>query len=367
MHRRPPVRFLVVSLVLGASIAFTSHQGASAQSALLVVASGLDNPRGLRFGPGNALYVVEAGRGGSGPCIPQPDAPPGTVRCYGPTGAVTRVTGVGAQQRVVTGLPSFAVNGVQATGPHDIDFALGRGWITIGLAGDPAIREPLVSSGIRLGSLVRVQPSGAWDYVVDIAAHEAAVNPAGGTVDTNPYGLRVFDDRAVVADAGANALLQVNLNATISTLTVFPSRDQATPFGSTVPMQSVPTAVEEGPDGNLYVGELTGFPFPAGGARVYRIPRNGGAPQVVASGFTNVIDIAFDRQGRGYVLEFDSDGLLGPGETGRLVRVDANGLQTVISSTLIRPGGVAVGPDGALYVTTRSIFPGLGEVVRIAP
>jgi glucose/arabinose dehydrogenase len=34
-----------------------------------VVMSGLDNPRGLAFGPDGALYVAEAGRGGPGPCV----------------------------------------------------------------------------------------------------------------------------------------------------------------------------------------------------------------------------------------------------------------------------------------------------------
>src|SRR5262245_36015808 len=32
-----------------------------------VVMSGLDNPRGLAFGPEGGLYVAEAGRGGGGP------------------------------------------------------------------------------------------------------------------------------------------------------------------------------------------------------------------------------------------------------------------------------------------------------------
>ena len=31
-----------------------------------VVASGLDNPRGITLGPDGTLYVAEAGRGGSG-------------------------------------------------------------------------------------------------------------------------------------------------------------------------------------------------------------------------------------------------------------------------------------------------------------
>ena len=139
-----------------------------------------------------------------------------------------------------------------------------------------------------------------------------------------------------------------------------------------VTIQAVPTTVTEGPGGDLYVGQLTGFPFLVGAANVYRVPANGGAPQVYASGFTNIIDIAFDRaRGVGYVLEHDADSIvppLGPGVAGRLVRVNANGSQTVIATPgLVKPGGIAIGPDGALYVTNRSIFAGTGEVVRIVP
>src|SRR3954462_2397840 len=34
-----------------------------------IIPAGLVNPRGLNFGPEGALYIAEAGSGGSGPCI----------------------------------------------------------------------------------------------------------------------------------------------------------------------------------------------------------------------------------------------------------------------------------------------------------
>lgn len=55
----------------------------------VTVASGLANPRGIAFAPNGALWVVEAGSGGPGPCIPSPVQP--VNRCYGETGAVTRI------------------------------------------------------------------------------------------------------------------------------------------------------------------------------------------------------------------------------------------------------------------------------------
>src|SRR5690242_9224177 len=46
---------------------------ADAHSTVTTIASGLDNPRGLAFGPDGGLYVAEAGKGGAGPCFPSPE------------------------------------------------------------------------------------------------------------------------------------------------------------------------------------------------------------------------------------------------------------------------------------------------------
>lgn len=332
-----------------------------------VVASGLDNPRGLAFGPGGLLFVVEAGRGGTSTlCLPGVDG--GEPRCYGPSGAVTMISGIGVQQRVLTGLPSVAgPTGNEATGPHDLEFGFESAWITVGLGADPATRAPFEAAGIKLGSLLRVEFNGQLSNPVDISAFESAENPDGGLPDSNPYGLKVLSDRGVVADAGANALLELALTG-VSTLAVFPTRLTPNPFGGPdVPMQSVPTSVVEGPDGSLYVGELTGFPFPVGGARVYRVPAAGGLPTVVAGDFTNIIDVAVGADGAAYVLEHDVDGLLGPGTVGRLTRIGFFGARTELApGALETPGGMVIGPDNAVYVTTHSTSAGSGQVIRIA-
>jgi hypothetical protein len=52
-------------------------------------------------------------------------------------------------------------------------------------------------------------------------------------------------------------------------------------------MQAVPTSVVKGPDGAYYVGQLTGFPFPVGGANVFRVVP-GHDPEVFAGGFTYI-------------------------------------------------------------------------------
>jgi hypothetical protein len=358
------------TLLIGALVAIgiiASSNSAWAQ-APLVLATGLDNPRGLAFGPDGLLYVAEAGRGGTSTmCLPSPTGP--ELRCYGPTGSVTRISAPGVQQRVLTGLPSLAVaDGSEAEGPHDIAFGFGNAWITVGSGGDPALLAPLAQANILFGHLYRVSLSGEVTPLVDVAAYETASNPDGGPLDSNLFALEVLSTRGVVTDAGGNALLEIDPQGTISTLAVFPDRLVPGPGGVDVPMQAVPTSIAEGPDGSLYVGELTGFPFPVDGARVYRVPAAGGTPEVVAVGFTNIIDIAIGPDGAAYVLEHDIDGLLQPGTIGRLTRIGPFGLRTELAPGLLdTPGKIAIGPDdNAVYVTTHSSTAGAGQVLRIA-
>ena len=169
----------------------------------------------------------------------------------------------------------------------------------------------------------------------------------------------------MVADAGGNSLLGVRQPGRISTLAVFPPRLVPNPFGGPdIPMQAVPTTVTRGPDGALYVGQLTGFPFPVGGANVYRV-EPGGQPEVVASGFTNIIDIAFGPDHSLYVLEIAHNGLLSGDTTGALIRVDANGSRTVIASEgLMMPTGLAL-RDGKAYVSNCGVCADIGEVLAI--
>ena len=158
-------RRLILPLLatLVAALAGASGAGAVTTS---VVMSGLDNPRGLAFGPEGALYVAEAGRGGPGPCIVLRGAP----QCYGPTGAVSRLWR-GTQERVATGLPSYG-SAASTTGPHDISL-LGRGgaYVTIGLGFEGQPRSALPGIGDQLGWLVHVPASGRWRPVADIAAY----------------------------------------------------------------------------------------------------------------------------------------------------------------------------------------------------
>jgi hypothetical protein len=120
----------------------------------------------------------------------------------------------------------------------------------------------------------------------------------------------------------------------------------------------------KGPDGAYYVSELSGVPFAAGAARIYRVAP-GHAPEPFLSGFKTITDSEFDEHNNLLVVE-DAGGPAFFAAPGRLLRIAPDGTRTVIIDGLDRPTSVAVGSEGEIDVTNHGITPGIGEVLRIS-
>jgi hypothetical protein len=350
-------RVVIALVVMVGALVSAAATGAVATPPFQTVMTGLDNPRGLAWGPEGALYVAEAGTGGPVPCGVGPEGP----EFAGFSGGISRLW-KGAQTRIVSGLPSHAgPGGVAALGPHDIAM-LGRGdaRFSIGWGNDPALRSACGAVGPKMDWIARLTASGNWRLETDLGAYEAVNNPDGGVPDSDPYGLLAEPGQTIATDAGGNDLLRIGANGSISKLATFPSRAQGR-F-----TDAVPTTVARGPDGAYYVGELTGAPFLPGQANVYRVANGVATPYL--TGFSFIIDLTFGPDGSLYVLEFATGaGLSGPGELWRV----KNGARTLVATGLVAPGSVTLGPDGSFYISNCSIFPGTGpfpcngQVVRI--
>jgi hypothetical protein len=376
-----PVTLLLALGVAPSARAWGDHDYGGGR--ISVIASGLDSPRHLAFGSHGDLFVAEAGRGGLSPCFMGGEGP----ACMGATGAVTKIDRSGRQSRIASGLASMAnvPGNDSAIGPHGI-IVRGKDTVLItnggptepkDAAGNTILRDTLALQNPvanLFGKVLLIDPRGRPVPLADIWDFERRFNPDAATgnpkIDSNAVDLMLDGSRLVVADAGGNAIDTVDPWSDVSNLTVFANRSVPNPFNPQAPplaMQAVPTSVVLGPDHQYYVSQLTGFPFPVGGANVYRVNPRTGAQTVVASGFTNIMDLAFGRDGTLYVLEIDHDSLLGPLTDGALFAISRRGERrriTLPAGNLPYPGGLTVGDD-ALYVTINARSPGGGQVLRI--
>ena len=350
------------------------------------IASGLDNPRGLAFGRDGRLYVAEAGHGGT-ECIPaQP--PEETPTCVGFTSGIGRIDAWGVH-RVVSGMVSLA-------GP-DGSAALGVDGVSVrdngslfGIVGESSDAIPPAASkflsaktieeaGAQLGRLIKVHPSGQSKVVADVGHFDFQWTKEHKELvpeqfpDANPYGVLASEDQVWVADAGANTLDRVRRDGSVSVVAFFPNPPVS---------DAVPTCIDRGADGALYVGELTGGGNGPGKSIVWRVVP-GQQPEVWASGLTAVTGCGFGSDGQFYATEFSTLGFesFAPG-TGAVVRVPPHSTAPIpvvsnspghADSPLSFPNGFAAGPDGALYVSNWSVAPAsngggpTGQVVRITP
>jgi hypothetical protein len=348
-----PRRILLASSFIFAGLFASAPQGQAATLRLeKVVMEGLANPRGLSFGPDGWLYAAEAGTGGNGPSIVSGDRQ--TV-FFGLSGGVTRYRS-GVQEAVIDGLPSLAPDGgFGATGAHDLAFLDGVLHVVMGFGANPALRANLASApgSELLGQVVSVSGS-TISAVADLAAFELANGP-DNEPNSNPFSVVALANSLVVTDAGGNDVLTVSQNGAIAVKAVLPQ-------GS---YQPVPTGATVGPNGDILVGQLTGAPFPVGGANVFAIDE-AGMIDVFAAGFTNLIDVAFGN-GKLYALEFDSDGLRGPNTTGSLFEISEDGVKRLVYGGLNSPTGLAVGANGSIFVAESGVSPTDGRVIELAP
>jgi hypothetical protein len=196
-----------------------------------------------------------------------------------------------------------------------------------------------------------------------------------GIVETHPYATLLDGDTTYVADAAANAVFGISGSGKVSTVAVLP----ATPVkitgalaemfgfpdcaaGKRYWFEPVPTDVEMGPDGNLYVTSLPGGPEdPSLGAngRVYRVNPGNGKVTKVAEGLLSSTGLAVSRNGDIFVAELFR---------GRISRIKAGTSTPHLFVKVPLPADVELTADG-LFATINALpgenEPPNGQLVRI--
>ena len=221
-------------------------------------------------------------------------------------------------------------------------------------------------------------PDGGVDYgFVEGLPAGCAVSPLTepGDVNPNAYAVAILPDGSrVVADAGGNTLVRVGANGNTSVSAVLPpvrltvstelADERGWPectVGELYTVHPVPTDVEVGPDGMLYVSSLPGgtenplviesLGSPGG---VFRVNPVTGSVAPYASGFVSAVDLAVAPDGTVYVAEMFAD---------RISRV-VNGAAVPVAFVPL-PGAVEYA-KGKLYATILALTED-GAVVTVTP
>lgn len=267
-----------------------------------------------------------------------------------------------------------------------------------------AIGAPPEGTQNDTGQGLHVIKNGKVRKVANLFEYEATFNPHTATPpnapDSNPYDVQTLGPHAaVLVDAGGNDLLRVDRAGNIKLLAVFPDELVSTAnikalagcpgsgaafctLPEQIPAQPVPTSIAVDRHGYIYVGELKGFPAPAGASNIWRIsPRANGAQcgsspdcvKVFDGGFTSIIDLAFGPDGLLYVTEFDEGSwaaieIFGTPAGGTINACSVKkGFCYEVASDIQQPTAIAFDKQGALWATRNALVPGNGEVFKVRP
>jgi hypothetical protein len=376
------VKIMQAGMFAAALVTGATPVGAAPQtpSDAAIYATGLQAPRGLRFGPDGYLYIAEGGLGGTNSTGPTCQQVPGPIGPYtgGKTARISKTNGNGRLITVASGFPSAQTATGDIIGVADVAFVNGTLYALVA-GGGCSHGNPDTPSGIA-----RVDTNAhGWTLIADIGAflktHPTKYESADDfEPDGSLYSVISVDGILYTVEPNHGEVISVAQDGKIKQVI-----DISASEGHIVPTSIVYR------NSTFYVGNLSLFPIDPQWARVLTIAKHGYdddvAPgfgqqqhhQIVNSkaGFTTVVAVDFGPDGLLYALELsDQAGFPSPG-AGKVVRVKHSGEIEEVVVGLVVPTGMTFGSDGKLYVSNfgaipaGALPPGSGQILQfdIAP
>jgi hypothetical protein len=348
------------------------------------VISGLNAPRGVAFDGQGSLYVSESGAAGQGT---QGLTHSGRVSKYA-WGSTSPAWQTSFESVYLTEAPSappdvLGPEGISAVGNGCMKNSPGqRNGCQVAMIMSESHDGLAASAGLdtqQMGHLFHLDgASGAATGRSDVGDQDYQWTGTHDLFppdfpDANPYGVLVTKDlhggiRTFVADAAANTINEIMSDGTTRVIAYIPN-ETAVPF-----RDSTPTCIAQGPDGMLYVATLDFvanlFVSGSGRSNVYRVDPNANyptAPTLWAQGLTTPTACTFDRAGNFWAAEMFAPTSGAPGDVVRIPFNDPSQLNHIGAGVLPLPGGIAQGPDGAMYasINSSSPQPGSGAIVKV--